>query len=434
MFVRGPASLVFCWKKERKPWTDVATYDKDTVFLIICSSSTIYIYIARGFARTQRRTYFFLSKLLFKETMGCSAMFTPRRQKVTFGSRSTALEVSKHAEGLRGKTALVTGGNAGIGKETVRALYAAGCDVILCCRNVASGEQAIEEIMMSGEGNNRIYVYQLDLSDLCSVEACVARMKENFDSLDILILNAGCISKTLKHTKQGFEEGFGVNFVAQYYLTTKIVHLMKNPGCRIVGLSSTAHWMGNIHIDDLNFEKTKFSGWKSYGQSKLAMLLYMKYLAVKFEKDSIDNIKVFSVHPGAIRTQLVDGTKYARLAFAMFGFLCKSPEQGAACTVYAATLCEEKSGSYLEDCHLGLMSRKGNDLDMAERLIQATEEELAKRFNTQTPMYIQEDKQRQDESSCCDDTDLRTRNDTDEMTAMKPLTRKGTISVQVQIS
>lgn len=308
---------------------------------------------------------------------GCSALFSPQKpnRRPKFGSRTTALEVCQHAD-LKGKTALVTGGNAGIGKETVRALYAAGATIILCCRNVASGEQVAKDLTT---GKNTIHVCQLDLSDLCSVDACIAHVKETFTCLDIVILNAGCVSKTLKKTAQGFEEIFGVNFVSQYYLTTHLLDMMKNPGCRIVGVSSTAHWMGKIVVDDLNFEERSYSGWQSYAQSKLCMLLYMKYLALKFERDSIDNIKVFSVHPGAISTQLVDNTTWARLGFALFGLFCKTPEQGAACTVFAATLCEEKNGSYLEDCHAGFMARQGRDLDMAEKLIQATDLEIRKR-------------------------------------------------------
>lgn len=335
------------------------------------------------------------------------------------------MEISEFVD-LKGKTALVTGGNAGIGKETVRALYASGCDVILCCRNVTSGEQAAKDMDFSPHGN-KIYVYELDLSDLCSVDACIAKVKENFVCLDILILNAGCISKTLKRTVQGFEEGFGVNFASQYYLTSHVLDMMTKPGCRIVGVSSTAHWMGKIVLDDLNFETRPFSGWHSYGQSKLAMLLFMKYLALKFQRESIDNIKVFSVHPGAIRTQLVQDTRYARLAFSLFRFMCKTPEQGAACTMFAATLCEEKNGSYLEDCHLGFMARRGNDLDMAEKLVQATDAELTKRHSCAIHMSeIADTNTTQDETVVQSTMDVM-------MTKEIPVPRRGTISLQVEI-
>lgn len=367
---------------------------------------------------------------------GCSVLFSPKRLdkdvRPTFGSRTTAMEISEHVD-LKGKTALVTGGNAGIGKETVRALYNSGCEVILCCRNVTSGEQVAKEMTFSPHGN-RVHVYELNLSDLCSVDACIAKVKEDFVSLDILILNAGCISRTLARTAQGFEEGFGVNFASQYYLTSHLLDMMTNPGCRIVGLSSTAHWMGKIFLDDLNFETRAFSGWTSYGQSKLAMLLFMKYLALKFERESIDNIKVFSVHPGAIRTQLVQGTRYASRAFALFRFFCKTPEQGAACTMYAATLCEEKNGSYLENCHLGLMARRGNDLDMAEKLIQATDAELEKRHDschktvdTVTEVVAHVQPEMIDQSSI-EIAQQQQQQD------MKQVPRKGTISLQVQIA
>lgn len=413
--------------------------------------------------------------------MVCSAILMPKKGTKTrprFGSRSTAMDIAEYAD-LTGKIALVTGGNAGIGKETVRALYAAGSTVLLCCRDVATGKRVVEEIYDSekkdGIGTdtpasyrnpkNAIHVLRLDLSDLAQVEECVVEVKKTCTRLDILVLNAGCICKTLKHTKQGFEEGFGVNFVAHHYLTMRVLDMMTHPGCRIVGVSSTAHWMGKIFIDDLNFEKTKFSGWKSYGQSKLAMLLYMKYLAQKFEKESIDTIKVYAVHPGAIRTNLVDGTRYARLAFALFGFLCKTPEQGAACTMFAATLCEEKNGSYLEDCHLGFMAKHGNDLDMAERLVDATNNELATRMPsafekmTMTPMTTMPHDDCHvtslDQSQGCDNdtdiqrTDIRSCSENDIDTGSRPedeghvltmiskpadMSRKNTFSMEARIS
>jgi len=315
--------------------------------------------------------------------------------KKKLGSSSTAEDVIEAAcqryniqvpsTFLSGRVALVTGATSGIGLATAKALYSAGCDLILACRNTRAAESVAKEITDSTpNAGQKINVCELDLSDLHSVDDCVRRVKAlPYTSLDILILNAGMVTKTWQSTKQGIELGFGVNFVGHYRLCNALLPLVTtSTQGRIVGVSSVAHWMGKIRLDDLNLEKERFSGFKTYGQSKLAMILYMKYLA----KTLPNHVKVYSVHPGAINTNLNQGTTYLQAIFDAFSFLCKSEEQGAATTVFAATMADSlPTGSYLQDCGLGRLARAGRDDVMAERLVAAVDDLIDRCYLCPTP-------------------------------------------------
>lgn len=309
------------------------------------------------------------------------------------GRNSTALDAIQGVGYLEGKTALVTGANSNLGKESARALFVAGCNVIIGCRNVKAGEEAAKDIKNTegakGEKNTTCTVVELDLSDLDSVVACARTIRQTFPSLHILVLNAGVIVSSLERTKQGFEKGFGVNFVGHYLLTRELLPVLEESaktcpegfGGRIVGMSSIAHMLGKIHLDDPNFENSKFSGWKSYGQSKLAMILYMKHLAQTFEEQGT-NIKAFSIHPGAIHTKLQEDTTYINAMFKLFKYFCKTPEQGAATTVVACARGDMlQNGAYLIDCKEGTPSRHARDLDMAAKLCDTTDRLLQEKMH-----------------------------------------------------
>ena len=238
----------------------------------------------------------------------------------------------------------------------------------------------------SSKGNS-ISVQRLDLNDLESVMKAVESIRGTLDGapLDILVLNAGVIARTLKRTVQGYEEGWGVNFVGHYVLTQKLLPLTTEQ-TRIVAVSSVAHMICKQIDDDVNFEHgRRFSAWQSYGQSKLGLLLYMKYLA---RNPSLFKGKAYSVHPGAIATPLQDGTVSVKLAFKMFAWLTKTPEQGAATTLFACTeFVDLPNGAYLKNCRDAgiMMGKQGHNAANGDKMVALVEQSLKSKF----PAYFE---------------------------------------------
>jgi NAD(P)-dependent dehydrogenase (short-subunit alcohol dehydrogenase family) len=160
-----------------------------------------------------------------------------RMPTMALGKRSTAKDViDAFSPNLKGKTAVVTGGNSGIGTETVKALASAGCRVILCSRNVQAGEEAAEVQIKASQGREikdgysvpdaDIKVLPLDLADLASVEL-LAKELESEESIDFLVLNAGVMIGPKGYTKDGFERQIGTNHFGHFYLTELLLPRMK---------------------------------------------------------------------------------------------------------------------------------------------------------------------------------------------------------------
>eukprot|EP00597_Dinobryon_sp_UTEXLB2267_P009297 CAMPEP_0170095734 /NCGR_PEP_ID=MMETSP0019_2-20121128/28139_1 /TAXON_ID=98059 /ORGANISM="Dinobryon sp., Strain UTEXLB2267" /LENGTH=349 /DNA_ID=CAMNT_0010317535 /DNA_START=47 /DNA_END=1096 /DNA_ORIENTATION=- len=303
------------------------------------------------------------------------------------GAKSTAKEViDTFGEGkyLAGKTAIVTGGNSGIGLEACKALASAGCKVILCSRSIKAGEAAIaDEITKLGHGGYvvdplNIVVKQLDLVSLQSIKSFADDVLSEA-RIDFLVLNAGIMAlPKLERTESGFEKQIGVNhfvfsflyhlilFVSSrfnmqghFYLTLLLLDKLSQQcqaadpiHSRIVVLSSVAHSFGDVDSSDLHYTKgRKYSPWSAYGQSKSANILFTKALADRLKKRNL-RISAVCLHPGEIQTNLWRASFVNRIAGS---FLTKKTiPQGAATTVWACVCprveTEGLQGQYLADC------------------------------------------------------------------------------------
>ncbi len=267
-----------------------------------------------------------------------------------FGYHSTADEVLAGID-LSGKLALVTGGYSGLGLETTRALVKAGAKVIVPARRPETASEALSGI----EG---VEVDALDLSDLDSVRAFAQRFLDSGRSIDLAILNAGIMACPETRVGPGWELQFATNHLGHYTLINLLWPALKaNGGARVVATSSTGHHFSPIRWDNLNFEGN-YHKFEAYGQSKTANSLF----AVELDRlGAADNVRAFAVHPGGIMTPLqrhmpreemielkwMDENGKANEAF-------KSPEQGAATQIWAATSpqLQEKGGVYCEDCDI----------------------------------------------------------------------------------
>ena len=317
-----------------------------------------------------------------------------------FGFSSTADEVLEGHD-LSGRTALITGGYSGLGKETARAMAAKGAHVILSGRDEAKLAEAAKEI--AGETGATVETLVCDLASLDSVRAAGEEANERFDKIDLLINNAGVMACPKGETADGFERQFGTNHLGHFLLTSRLMPLIeKGENPRIVALSSRAHFQSAVDFEDPQYEQREYDKWEAYGQSKTANALF----ALEADRRLKDrDIRAFSVHPGgimtnlgrhlseedivALRDRLAKAAEQAGDKAGGQGF--KSVPQGAATTCYAATATELEAngGAYLEDCHVadrddespvaGVRSYAA-DPENARRLWSLSEELVGERF------------------------------------------------------
>ncbi|PQE04600.1 WW domain-containing oxidoreductase protein [Rutstroemia sp. NJR-2017a BBW] len=272
-------------------------------------------------------------------------------------ARPTALQIIED-EGVKGnligKVIIIAGTSSGIGIETARALSLTGARLLLTARDLSKADTALNEILEPG----RVEIVEMDNTSLSSVRAAAkAILEKSNNQVNILINNAGIMAMPkLEYTKDGFEMQFGLLKPAL------LASASAEFSSRVVNLSSSAHHVASINESgNYNFEMTEYNEWVSYGQSKTANI----YMANEIERRyGSQGLHATSIHPGGIMTGLmqhVDPTvlsgmsKDEELIKTM-----KSPEQGAATTVWAAIgqEWEKKGGEYLADCG---KTARGND-------------------------------------------------------------------------
>jgi NAD(P)-dependent dehydrogenase (short-subunit alcohol dehydrogenase family) len=239
--------------------------------------------------------------------------------------------------------AVVTGANSGIGFETARGLTIRGATVVLGCRSVPKGTQAIEKII--GETPDaHVELIPLDLSSLQSVRDFTQAFTSRYDKLDLLINNAGVMMPPRRtETADGFELQFGTNHLGHFALTLRLLdQLMKTDGSRIVTVSSASHRFGEIDFEDPNWERRDFKRMASYGQSKLANLLFTFELQRRLTATGSDTTSL-AAHPGWTRTNLQDESPMLRI---LNPLVAMKPWQGALPTLFAATAPEAAGGEY----------------------------------------------------------------------------------------
>jgi NAD(P)-dependent dehydrogenase (short-subunit alcohol dehydrogenase family) len=203
---------------------------------------------------------------------------------------------------LSGKVIIVTGGNSGLGYESVKAFAEKGAEVILASRSVEKGEAAKKAM---GEVKGNISVLSLDLMDFSSIKSFTEKFQQKYKQLDVLLNNAGIMTTPYFLTKDGLEAQMGTNHFGHFALTGLLFNHLKNtPSSRIVNVSSMAHKQGKMDFSNLLFENgVGYSPIKSYGRSKLANLLFTYELQRRIAASAIKSIAV-AAHPGVSNTNL----------------------------------------------------------------------------------------------------------------------------------
>lgn len=248
----------------------------------------------------------------------------------------------------RGRSAVVTG-NRGLGYETALALARAGGEIIVAGRNAEKGAEAIAEIRK--EVPSAIARFEaLDLASLQSVGDFAHRLKDQRESLDLLINNAGVMTPPNRQvTADGFELQFGTNYLGHFALTARLMPLLvKAANPRVVNLSSIAARNGAIDFDDLQSERA-YKPMVAYSQSKMACLMFAIELQRRSEVSGW-GITSIAAHPGLSRTDLLyngSGRMSAQgLARTLLWFLFQPVAQGALPSLFAATSPRAEGGGY----------------------------------------------------------------------------------------
>jgi NAD(P)-dependent dehydrogenase (short-subunit alcohol dehydrogenase family) len=207
---------------------------------------------------------------------------------------------------LSGRVYIVTGANSGSGFATTKQLAEQGAQVIGACRRVDAGKEAFAGL----EGlRGTVEIMELDLASLASARRFADAFLGKYDRLDGLVNNAGVMYSPKGKTEDGFETQFGINYLGHFLLTELLLDTLKaSAPSRIVCVSSVAHAglggiYGEIDFDDLHFDKKEYRAGAAYANSKLANVLHALDLSRRLEGTGVS---AFSVHPGWIRSNLVD--------------------------------------------------------------------------------------------------------------------------------
>jgi len=272
-----------------------------------------------------------------------------------FNRRTTAEQVSDGID-LVGRNVLVTGGNTGLGLETARVLALRGAHVTLACRNLAKAEQARQSLVDGANGRiakSQLDLLELELNSLAATRQSAVEFNRRGLPLHVLVNNAGIMIPMARRTQDGFEAHLGINHLAHFLFTHLVLDSLRAAGgARVVVLSSSAMGMATLTpaLEDLNWERRKFSGFRSYGDSKLMNLMFARELNKRYASEGI---VANALHPGVIGTELArdQSMPFMLMGIFMLPFM-KSVPQGAATSVYVATSPEyqDRGGLFFSDC------------------------------------------------------------------------------------
>jgi len=280
---------------------------------------------------------------------------------------------------LDGKIVIITGGSAGIGRETALDLAGRGARVILACRNLNKSFRVRDDII-SATNNPNVEVRELDLSSLQSVRSFASGILKSEAKLDVLINNAGCAGASKKLTEDGLEYQMQTNHFGHFLLTNLLLGvLLTTENSRIINVSSSYHTTcKKLDMSNINFtrEKTGEGILEIYAASKVCNILFTRQLAKKL-KSMGGSVTVNALHPGAIRTEILNTFGlWMRLGLFMSSFFMKTAKQGAQTTIDLAVNDQwaNVTGEFFSDCKISKMSKVAQGDALATKLWDVSEE------------------------------------------------------------
>jgi NAD(P)-dependent dehydrogenase (short-subunit alcohol dehydrogenase family) len=295
---------------------------------------------------------------------------------------------------VKDKVIIITGSSAGIGKETAYELLRQGAQVIFACRDEKKTKAVIQSLPETLQ--KRAIFLLLDLASFKSVKSFVKNFSELNMKVDIIINNAGCIIDKFSKTEDGIESVIQCNHLSHMLLTTLLLKHLSNNNCRIINVSSDAHFFvksldinaleNDFEFKDSSLYKGSFS---NYAYSKIANIYFTIALAEYLESKKL-SIKTVSLHPGAVLTEIFRPSNkfYKIIGFFLYYLLYiffKDAFMGAQTTLHVcyADYNDLTNGAYYSNCKISKMSDLANNknlrnrfMDYSKRLIQSKNGEV----------------------------------------------------------
>src|ERR1700694_5413651 len=260
-------------------------------------------------------------------------MYSSGKLPVTEGE---AMDQTDTRGQMRGKVVMLTGANAGVGKEIALGLAARCAALVMVSRDRARGEAARADVEQK-TGNHQVELLTGDLSSHESIRRLAHKSEARHDRLHVLVNNAGMSQPNRTETVDGLETVFATNHLGPFLLTNLLLPVLTSSApARIVTVSSGAQAMGKIDFDDLQ-STHGYGEIRSYNASKLANILFTYELARRIKGSGVT---ANAVEPGFVKTNLK-----VPFPFSVFSFMRGKAVDGAKPTLFLASSAEVEGTS-----------------------------------------------------------------------------------------
>ena len=283
---------------------------------------------------------------------------------------------------LNNKTIVISGATNGIGKAAAVELSKKNPRLLFTYRNQKLADELLTEIKNLSP-DTQVHLVYCDFSNQDSIKKCADEINNLCEKIDLLINNAGVVNTSYRETNEGIENTFAVNHLGYFLFTNLLLNKLKGENeTRIINVSSAAHaFVKEMQWEDINYKSNFGQGLRCYGQSKLANLLFTRYLAIKL---STENISVNAMHPGGVNTSLGSQNKawYSKPLKLILKPFFRSPLKGAESIIYLATKQDDGvTGEYFFNSKIHKSSAYSKNLEEAHKLWGLSEELVGQTFD-----------------------------------------------------
>ncbi len=277
---------------------------------------------------------------------------------------------------MNNKTILITGASGGIGLQSAIDLAKEGANIVMVGRDKERTSQAVD-LVKTQTGNQSVSYLLADLSSIQEVRKLAQEFKDKYQTLDVLLNNAGAIFLSRKVSVDGYEMTLALNHLNYFLLTNLLLDMLKAaPSARIVNVSSRAHYRGHVNFDDLQSEHG-YNGMQVYSMSKLMNVLFTYELARRLDGT---NVTANCLHPGFVASNFAGNNGWIVRVAMNFMSGRISVEEGAKCPIFLASSPDVQgvSGKYFNyDTKETRSSEESYDQNVARRLWDVSEKLVA---------------------------------------------------------